>query len=495
MDLGYSGILAVWYDTWLSMLGFVVALAVAFMVVVREDWRGPGPAIVAVLVLLVIAALPLVFLRMGMALMIEDTAPVGYISLIGTPLAIALGIARLYQRWAAEREALDDDSVYDEYSDVYDGGHTMTVVEDVTPQPGLDVSTPADPLTAQGTTAWLRFTSGPKSGQSIPLSTGTVNLGRGIDNDVVLDDASVSRSHATIAFQGDQYYIEDAGSMSGTLVEGVPATRTVLASGATLKIGDSELVFMRTEGDSPLTESGTGASGTGPAGPGETVVMQRAGRQIMAWLAVVSGPAKGASYQLNEGDNTIGRSPDNDMVVEDTAISRRHALVRVQDDRIVLVDLGSSGGTAVGGGRLEGKVVPAGGVVTVGQTPLRVVQIEAQDQLEQGTMSGATIVDTPSGGSAVLIAQSGPDSGRSFNLSEGDNSIGRDPSSDVLLSDDSVSRRHSLIRVEADRIQVFDLGSRSGTVVDGELIQGHELTADDTISIGRSEIVLMRPSS
>jgi pSer/pThr/pTyr-binding forkhead associated (FHA) protein len=321
-----------------------------------------------------------------------------------------------------------------------------------------------------------------------------------MENDVVLDDATVSRNHATIAYQDGEYYIEDAGSMSGTMVEGIAATRTLLASGATLKMGEAELVFMQTEPEAAgaavgATGTGGGATGTGAAGPGETVVMQPPQSGVMAWLAVTSGPSKGKTYQLREGENTIGRSSDNDLAIEDTSISRSHAMVRVQDDRFVLVDLGSRGGTKVGDRRLEGRTISTGGVVTVGQTRLNLVEVEGQEPLEPGTMSGQTIVDLPGGGSAVLIAQSGPDSGRSFPLAQGDNSIGRDPDSEVLLTDDAVSRRRALIRAEQDGFVVFDLGSRSGTLVDGEAMTGQELSGGDTISVGRTEVVLMQPGS
>ena len=353
------------------------------------------------------------------------------------------------------------------------------------------------PQQSEETTAWLHFTAGPRTGQSIPLPTGTVTVGRGLDNDIILDDATVSRNHATIAFQNNEYYIEDAGSMSGTMVEGVPATRTRLPSGATLKIGEAELVFMRTESAAssiPGTGSAAGVSRTG-AGPGETVVMGRPQSGILAWLAVTDGPSKGRTYQLREGDNTIGRAGENDFVIEDNAISRRHAMVRVQDDRYVLIDLGSRGGIRTGNRVIEGKSIASGGVITLGNTRLSLVQVENQEELPPGTMSGQTIVGRPSGSLAVLIAQSGPDSGRSFPLIEGDNTIGRDPGSQVLLTDEAVSRRHSMVRLEGDGLLVFDMGSRTGTSVNGEVIQGQEISVGDRFSIGRSEVVLMRPGS
>ena len=508
MELGFTGLLAFWYDSWLVVIGLVAAVALTAMVVVREDWTGAGPAVVAVLGLSILACLPLSMLRMGMLLAIDDPSPLGYLCILGTLVSIGLGAGRLYLRTRAEREqgigawsegALDEGMSGEVTAQMQlgteagieplqaDGG----LAAGVTPAEGMVQVTGFTQAVQQAQTAWLHFTSGPREGQTIPLPAGNVNMGRGIDNDIVLDDATVSRDHATIAFQDGDYYIEDAGSMSGTMVEGMPATRTMLTSGATLKMGDAEFVFMRTEAGAPGTES----TGTGSAGPAETVVMERPQSEVMAWLAVTGGPSKGKSIQLREGDNTIGRSPENDLSIEDPAISRGHALVRVQDDRMVLVDLGSRGGTRVGNRSIRGRTVSTGGVIEVGQTRLGLVEVEGQSPPELGTMSGETVVDAPSGGMAVLVAQSGPDSGKSFPLVHGDNLIGRDAGSNVLLTDDVVSRRHAMLRAEDNRYLVFDLGSRSGTVVDGNPVAGHEISGGATISMGQSEIVLMQPGS
>jgi pSer/pThr/pTyr-binding forkhead associated (FHA) protein len=123
------------------------------------------------------------------------------------------------------------------------------------------------------------------------------------------------------------------------------------------------------------------------------------------------------------------------------------------------------------------------------------VAIESQEDLPPGTLSGQTIVETPRGGSAVLIAQSGPDNGKSFLVSAGDTTIGREPGSQVLLTDEAVSRRHALLRSATDGFMVLDLGSRSGTQVGNETVRGHGLAGGDRISIGRSEVILMQPAS
>ena len=467
-------------------------LALAIMVMTRGSWRGTGLAINTVMVLAVLAGLPLTMLRIGIDIAVTNFDAVGYISLVGAAVALVVGLPYLGRQVFGQRVAPADG---------------VSEVESITPEQGVTVQLGGQQTAAEGVstlvggqamagapTAFLHFKSGPRAGQSIPLGAGTISIGRGPDNDVVMDDPMVSRQHARITYHEGQYFVEDAGSMSGTLVEGVAATRTLLSSGASVQMGETEVVFMEA-GPSTAAASGTHAT-AGPQRPAETMVMGRP-EGVMAWLAVTAGPEKGKTYQLKVGDNTIGRDADNDLVIQDASISRSHAMIRVQEGSFVLVDLGSSSGTRVGERTLEGKPLKAGSVIDVGQTQHSLVQTtEGQDQVELATMTGQTVVVQPGDASGgVLVAQSGPDSGKSFALAAGDNLIGREPDSKVLLTDGTVSRRHALIREEQDRFVIFDLGSQSGTRVDGESMSGHRLSPGDTISVGRSELTLMQMGS
>ena len=59
------------------------------------------------------------------------------------------------------------------------------------------------------------------TGQTIPLASGRVTVGRG-QADVRLDDPRVSRVHAALTASNGRVVVEDLGSLSGTTVNGVP---------------------------------------------------------------------------------------------------------------------------------------------------------------------------------------------------------------------------------------------------------------------------------
>ncbi len=162
------------------------------------------------------------------------------------------------------------------------------------------------------------------------------------------------------------------------------------------------------------------------------------------------------------------------------------------DGNFLLLDLGSAGGSKVNGHPVGGRNLAAGGVIGVGQTQLALVETEASDEAAPASSTGATMIAQPQAGGGVLVVQSGPDAGKSFPLVQGDNTIGRDPSCQVLLTDQAVSRIHANIRRQEDGCVVYDMGSRTGTLVQGETLSGQQLSSGDVIAIGRSELTLMQ---
>jgi len=75
---------------------------------------------------------------------------------------------------------------------------------------------------------------------------GTVNIGRARDSQVVLDHPTVSRQHAWIKVEGEEFVIFDVGSANGTFVNDEPVEEPRrLQSGDVVRFGDAEFVFTR----------------------------------------------------------------------------------------------------------------------------------------------------------------------------------------------------------------------------------------------------------
>jgi Nif-specific regulatory protein len=86
----------------------------------------------------------------------------------------------------------------------------------------------------------------------------------------------------------------------------------------------------------------------------------------------------------------------------------------------------------------------------------------------------------------------GPSKDSLIPLPDGEATIGRDPTSAVAVIDPSVSRKHCLLRREDDgRIQIKDLDSRNGTLVNGEAVKEHWLRHGDEIATGDSVFLFL----
>ncbi|MBR1382500.1 MAG: FHA domain-containing protein [Ruminococcus sp.] len=82
----------------------------------------------------------------------------------------------------------------------------------------------------------------------IDIDKDTFNLGRDPKEllDYVINDARVSRKHASIIFRDDVYYIVDRGSRNHTYLNGkmlIPNAETPLSSGDVIKLGSEEFIF------------------------------------------------------------------------------------------------------------------------------------------------------------------------------------------------------------------------------------------------------------
>ncbi|OLD36371.1 MAG: hypothetical protein AUI19_00940 [Myxococcales bacterium 13_1_40CM_2_68_15] len=86
--------------------------------------------------------------------------------------------------------------------------------------------------------------SGGLAGQRLSVKTPVVNIGRADYNDLVVPDPSVSTSHAKLQRREGVWVLVDLDSTNGTFVDGEQVKGDApLAPGATVRLGDVQLVF------------------------------------------------------------------------------------------------------------------------------------------------------------------------------------------------------------------------------------------------------------
>lgn len=91
--------------------------------------------------------------------------------------------------------------------------------------------------------AMLIVLSGPAKGSRFLINGEKTTIGRNPENDIFLDDVTVSRKHAEVIKLGSGYQIKDCGSLNGTYVDGKIQSEATLFDGVELYIGKFKMHF------------------------------------------------------------------------------------------------------------------------------------------------------------------------------------------------------------------------------------------------------------
>lgn len=115
-----------------------------------------------------------------------------------------------------------------------------------------------------------------------------------------------------------------------------------------------------------------------------------------------------AEYNMNKERYTIGRLPDNDVRIDNPAISGHHSLIiNILNDSF-LEDLNSTNGTYVNGKLIKKHALQHSDVITIGHHQLRFVDVQSNDN-EQDEFE-KTMVITPGSVMAAQAAKRATDS-------------------------------------------------------------------------------------
>lgn len=89
---------------------------------------------------------------------------------------------------------------------------------------------------------------------------------------------------------------------------------------------------------------------------------------------------------------------------------------------------------------------------------------------------------------AVLLVAAGETKGAEHRLTHSETLLGRNPTTDVTLTDEGISREHALVLYDEDdgTFTVEDLQSTNGTKVNGKRSRSSALTDGDLIQIGHT---------
>jgi len=123
-----------------------------------------------------------------------------------------------------------------------DGGAETT--QTYTPEEIADEDGPLDEIAAEGPALVVR-SGGGRAGEHFSPQGDRTTIGRSPDNDIFLDDVTVSRKHAVLVQSGGEIRIEDLASLNGTFVNRRRIDSAIrLESGDEVQIGKYRLSFI-----------------------------------------------------------------------------------------------------------------------------------------------------------------------------------------------------------------------------------------------------------
>ena len=324
-------------------------------------------------------------------------------------------------------------------------------------------------------------------GDVIPVES-SLTVGRQLDNDVVVAGEDVLDFHIRIEPTERGLTVIPLGEASLTLNDKDFSEAVSLVVGDSLRVGQNDIVF--------------------------GVEMLQPNEADEWWL---HADHEETIYKVT-GELGVGRGDDNEILLLDDHVSRRHATLHTEHGVVWLRDLGSANGTFVNGERIVGGCRLFHGdeltfdtlrfqLIGKGEDLTAVRRQETADEsaliLEQPQSDNETteimavdvtpqpplVIPESSETGAFLLGVSDPVAGLTFRTTIGRNTIGRSEDCDIVLRDSTVSIRHAEIIARAEGCTVTNLMATNGTKVNGQQVQSAQLKDGDMIRIGQISLV------
>ena len=201
------------------------------------------------------------------------------------------------------------------------------------------------------------------------LTLQETDIGQDPNSEIQVTDPAASFHHAQISRQGENLFLRDMGSRTGTYVNDLLLTiPRLLQDGDVIRIGSAELVFQA------FTTAGTRVPATPPApiptiedspqievvedvtdarpmetisdtGPTETVSETTSDARLKG----TTGALAGVSFHLSGKKQTIGSDPGCDIELSDAGVEPRHVTLTLRAGEWILTDASATAGIKLNG--------------------------------------------------------------------------------------------------------------------------------------------------
>lgn len=203
-----------------------------------------------------------------------------------------------------------------------------------------------------GPGAALLIRGGPNSGVTIQLSGHPVTIGRRSDNDVVIDETTVSRRHSLIMESPDGFILRDLNTTNGTFVNRnrIGQAEYPLRHGDQISLGGSEVMLVfRLEGPRtrPVDTEGirerTPRPGQAPVSDAADASLNPVDAALLSLLASRKGTVVSRSEMLEALWPDGGQDPERSRQLDEAVVRLRSQLAQDPANDAKLVTVGAFG--------------------------------------------------------------------------------------------------------------------------------------------------------
>lgn len=201
----------------------------------------------------------------------------------------------------------------------------------------------------------------------------------------------------------------------------------------------------------------------------------------MAKILMVDPSGREKEYELGAQPRVFGRGEDSDVVLGSRSVTRHHMKMWDEGGEIMVEDLTGGKGIRVNGEAVSGVfTLTAGAEMEAGVFRFKVPGATLDTEVEGEVLEEAAPVP-------YLQGTKGPTKGVEVELQDGENDVGRDPSSYLVIDDPSISRLHARVTVRGSSAQLVDMRSSNGCFVNNKRVESAELKSGDVVRFGNME--------
>lgn len=208
--------------------------------------------------------------------------------------------------------------------------------------------------------------------------------------------------------------------------------------------------------------------------------------------------------RLDKEETIIGRIQENDIVIDNLAVSRRHAKIYVKDGKAVIKDLGSANGTFVNGLQVDEVELKSGDIILIGKHMLKFYEEESPSSEESLAFrygEGTVMFDAQTQEKFLEKLKSELSSfkapklilfdGKEIQIQNDSFRIGKNSNSNLKIDGLFVKSPHAKIIKRTDgTYKIVSMGSfLRPTKVNGTKVKEQILRDGDIIGIGKHEMI------